>query len=85
MLITVYCERKITMNLWELKKGDSSFITGTDIDGNMRRRLQDIGFVNGSYVQCMGKSPLGDPSAYLVKGALIAVRQKEAKRIYVSE
>lgn len=50
----------------------------------MYRRLLDLGFVRGSTVECVGKSPSGDPSAYLVRGAVIALRSEDARGIEVS-
>ena len=50
----------------------------------MYRRLLDLGFVRGSTVECVGKSPSGDPSAYLVRGAVIALRSEDARGIGVS-
>ena len=40
--------------------------------------LQDIGLVHGTVVKCLGASPLGDPSAYLIRGAVIALRSQDA-------
>ena len=31
--------------------------------GAQRRRLQELGFVPGAQVECVGTSPLGDPRA----------------------
>ena len=50
----------------------------------MYRRLLDLGFVRGSTVECVGKSPSGDHSAYLVRGAVIALRSEDARGIEVS-
>ncbi|MGE5584641.1 MAG: FeoB small GTPase domain-containing protein [Bacillota bacterium] len=51
--------------------------------GFSRRRLLDVGFVPGACVAPVRRSPAGDPTAYCVKGALIAVRAQEAKEIMV--
>ena len=49
--------------------------------GAIRRRLQDIGLTEGSTVKCLHKSPPGDPAAYLVRGAVIALRSEESAQI----
>ena len=49
----------------------------------IKRRLLDLGFVEGSFVECVGKSPMGDPSAYMLRGTVIAIRKKDAKKIKV--
>lgn len=51
--------------------------------GSMRRRLQDIGLVNGTKVTCLQKSPFGDPVAYLIRGAVIAIRSEDSSNIVV--
>lgn len=51
--------------------------------GDMRRRMSEIGFSRGAELECVGVSPLGDPRAYLVKGAVFAVRQSDAKGVLV--
>ena len=47
--------------------------------GSMRRRLLDIGLIPGTRVTCQGHSPAGDPAAYLIRGAVIALREQDAR------
>ena len=51
----------------------------------MRRRLQDMGLVEGTEVECVLKSPSGDPTAYGVRGALIALRAEDARQVLVTK
>nr|WP_317323738.1 FeoA family protein [uncultured Flavonifractor sp.] len=44
----------------------------------MRRRLLDLGLVPGTTVSCTAVSPAGDPAAYLIRGAVIALRRRDA-------
>ena len=56
------------------------------IVANMRcesRRLRDLGLVEGTRVKCVLKSPLGDPAAYRIRGAIVAIRAEDASRIVV--
>lgn len=69
---------KSSENLSHLLPGQSAAVTGLASDGPMRRRLQDMGLVKGTMVKCLGASPLGDPSAYLIRGAVIALRHQDA-------
>ena len=50
-------------------------------DGAIRRRFLDIGLIPGTIVTCFGRSPLGDPSAYKVRGKLIAIRKEDAEKV----
>lgn len=51
--------------------------------GEMRRRLQDIGLRQGTKIECLQKSPAGDPVAYYVRGAVIALRSEDSDHIMV--
>ncbi|MDR3239594.1 MAG: ferrous iron transport protein A [Clostridiales bacterium] len=51
--------------------------------GSVRGRLQDIGLIEGTVVECLQKSPAGDPIAYLIRGAVIALRSEESSKILV--
>lgn len=72
-----------TSNLSVLMPGEKAIVTELDSPINMRRRFSDIGLIKGTEVKCVGKSPLGDPSAYLIRGAVIAIRREDAKGITV--
>jgi DtxR family Mn-dependent transcriptional regulator len=52
--------------------------------GAERRRLLDLGFVPGSVVEANLVSPAGDPTAYLVRGALVALRREQARFIRIA-
>jgi len=69
--------------LCELPVGCSSEIVELYSVGSMRRRLLDLGFAQGSTVRCIQTAPSGDPMAYSVKGAIIALRKEDAKDILV--
>ena len=67
--------------LHHLPKGCSATIISLTAKGITRRRLLDLGFTEGSIVETVRKSPLGDPTAYLIRGSIIALRQEEAALI----
>ncbi len=69
--------------LCNLPVGSSSQIMKLCSVGSMRRRLLDLGFAQGSTVSCIHCAPSGDPIAYSVKGAVIALRKEDAKDILV--
>jgi DtxR family Mn-dependent transcriptional regulator len=53
--------------------------------GAQRRRLLDLGVVPGTLVTSELCGPSGDPTAYRVRGALIALRREQADTIYVQK
>lgn len=69
----------------ELKQGQKARVMKVTSKGTIRRRLQDMGFIEGSLVECLQRSPLGDPTAYLIKGCVIALRAEDSANILVSE
>lgn len=69
--------------LTDLQQGQSACVTDLTISGSMRRRLQDIGLIEGTQVECLQKSPLGDPVAFLIRGAVIALRQEDSQNVLV--
>ena len=73
------------MCLSDISPGQSIFVTAVTTDRAMRRRLFDIGLVPGTRVTCVGKSPMGDPAAFLIRGAVIALRLKDCENITVNE
>lgn len=42
-----------------------------------RRRLFDIGLIPCTTVTCTARSPAGDPAAYLIRGAVVALRRAD--------
>lgn len=70
---------KFTMD--KLKIGQSATVLKINTVGNMRRRFIDLGLIEGTAISCVGKSPAGDPKAYLIKGAVIAIRKEDSKSI----
>lgn len=51
--------------------------------GADRRRLLDLGIVPGTKITAETRSPSGDPTAYIIRGALIALRKKQAEMIKI--
>ena len=51
--------------------------------GLERRRLMDMGLVPGTEVSMEMRSPTGDPTAYQIRGATIALRRHQARHIQV--
>lgn len=51
--------------------------------GLERRRLMDIGLVPGTAVSLEMRSPMGDPMAYQIRGATIALRRHQARHVQV--
>ena len=72
------------MRLKELDVGATARVREVRLWGAMGRRLRELGFLEGESVTCVGVSPLGDPHAYRVCGAVIALRNADADRVEVA-
>ncbi|MBU3875779.1 ferrous iron transport protein A [Faecalicatena sp. AGMB00832] len=70
-------------SLNDVQPGQKAVIKELRTDGSIHRRLLDIGLVKGTQVECVGKSPGGDPHAFLVRGAVIAIRSDDLRRILI--
>jgi ferrous iron transport protein A len=51
--------------------------------GNTRRRMLDLGMIYDTTIESLRKSPAGDPVAYQIRGAVIALRSEEASKILI--
>ena len=70
-------------SLNELNPGETAVVKELKTRGSIRRRLLDIGLVKDTKIECVGKSPVGDPAAFLIRGAVIAIRSEDMKDIVV--
>ena len=52
--------------------------------GLERRRLMDLGILPGTVVEAELRSPVGDPTAYRVRGAMIALRREQADQVLIT-
>ncbi len=69
--------------LSDLEPGQRAFVTAIRSNGLMRRRLLDLGFVPGREVEALLESPAGDPTAYRILGAVIALREEDAFEVQI--
>jgi len=74
---------EVKHGLHEMRAGEGGVIALLFGEDAMSRRLADLGFTEGASVNCLYKSPSGDPAAYLVRGTVIALRREDAARVEV--
>ncbi|MBI5834071.1 MAG: FeoA domain-containing protein [Armatimonadetes bacterium] len=73
------------MRLCEVKIGERAEVVGISplIRGLARSRLLDLGVVPGTVLEIDMIGPSGDPVAYRIRGASIALRREQSERIVV--
>ena len=74
---------KQTRGLNTLAEGSSGYVSEIRSSGSMRRRLFDIGLIPGTKVFCLQRSLFGDPVAFFIRGAVIALREEDTKDILI--
>lgn len=70
--------------LSSLKEGECCTVKHIFAEGACLCRLTDLGVTEGAKIRCVRKSIFGDPVAYEIRGALIALRNETAVLISVS-
>ncbi|WP_119069558.1 FeoA family protein [Aggregatilinea lenta] len=70
-----------TRTLDDLKPGESGVVAALYARGPERRRLMDLGILPGTRIEVEMRSPLGDPTAYKVRGTLVGLRRSQARQI----
>ena len=71
------------VKLSSLEPGESGRVIALRSEGLERRRLLDLGLTPGTVVECEYPSPLGEPMAYRIRGALIALRNEQGDQIEI--
>lgn len=66
-----------------LPLGRSCRVIHTQAYGSFQRRMLDLGIAPGTKITALHKSIPGDPIAYCIRGAVIALRRADAKNIFI--
>ena len=69
----------------QLKVGNSTKILNIKAEGGLKRRFLDIGLIEDTCVTCVAVSPQGDPKAFLIRGAVIGIRNCDSRSICVGD
>ena len=73
------------MEVWihQIQAGQKGSIISVDADGELGRRIRDMGLIPGTDVEIVGRAPLRDPVALRLFGVTLALRNREADYITV--
>lgn len=71
------------VRLAALGPGQRGRVTALRCHGLTRRRLLDLGVTPGTVIEHAFTSPFGQPTAYRVRGAVIALRAEQANQIEI--
>ena len=74
-------DEKIRLN--DLSINKTAVISSVECNEHFKNRIFDLGIIEGEEITPIFKSPFGDPTAFLVKKAVIAIRHNDSKHILV--
>ena len=66
-----------------MKESQSGTITAVKVNGELGRRIRDMGLVPGTKIKIQGRAPLKDPVALRVMDFTLTLRNNEADHIEV--
>ena len=72
-----------TILLRHMASGQKGVISKVRAEGELGRRIRDIGLVPGTPIQIRGRAPLKDPVAVRVRNFTLTLRNSEADFIHV--
>jgi ferrous iron transport protein A len=71
------------LSLADIPIGTSVKIADILTPSSNRRRILDLGLIPGARVDIIRRSPSGNPTAYFIRGTVIALRNEDAAQILV--
>ena len=67
-----------------LPMGVKASVVSLNASGPARRRMLDLGVIGGTEIEPLYRSPSGNPVAYRIRGAVIALRSDVSDKILVT-
>lgn len=71
------------INMRQMKDNQAGKIIAVKTNGELGRRIRDMGLIPGTAIKIQGRAPLYDPVAIRVMGFTLTLRNKEADYIDV--
>ncbi|MEG0755636.1 MAG: FeoA family protein [Oscillospiraceae bacterium] len=64
-----------------LRQHKTGYVGAVTAEPAMARRFLDLGIIPGTEITCLFTAPWGDLAAYCIRGAVIALRSRDAAGI----
>lgn len=71
------------INMRQMQDNQSGIIVSIGAQGELGRRIRDMGLVPGTKIKVQGRAPLNDPVALRIMGFTLTLRNNEADHIEV--
>ena len=75
--------QSLQIPLSKLEKGESGKVQQLNISSDLRRRLLDLGCIEGTLITYLQASPANDPIAYRIRGSVPALRKDVSDQIFI--
>ena len=72
-------------SLWQAPVGSQCKVKEINLNKTEKERILDLGMIPGTNVKVLQKSPMGDPTAYLIRGSVIALRSEYTKKFTIEK
>lgn len=72
------------LTLADIHEGESALVVHIHDKCDMKQRLYDLGFADGTRVECLRRKSYGGMAAFAVRGAVIALREAQSHCIMVT-
>ena len=74
-------KKHYTLN--DIQPGEFARVKKINSQSEMKRRLWDLGLIENTAVECIGRSPAGEPTAFFIRVAVIAIRADDCADIAI--
>ena len=78
-----HCGSPETCQLNQLGIGCRGMVVAVGGDSDLRRRLLEMGFCNGAWVEMIRRAPLGDPIEFRLRGYCLSLRDEQARHVQI--
>lgn len=62
---------------------ETAYIIENNIKTKNKQNITNLGITKGTKIKCLYKSPFKDPTAFLVKNVILAIREEDSKEILI--
>jgi Fe2+ transport system protein FeoA len=81
--MVVVAEAPLTLD--HMRAGSRGRVASIRGDGQIRRRLLEMGLCPGTELQLIRRAPLGDPIELKIRGYLLSVRGDHARHVVIDQ
>ena len=74
---------KENITLDTINLNEKYYICDILLDKDIKKRFYDFGIIENATIEALYRSPFNDPTAYLIKGTIVAIRNDDARNIIV--